>query len=547
MKKKTLGRIAALSIAAVTAVPTFSMVASADIIEGNTIKIESTVWKVEVYNPTTGALLGTRYYKDKASADRVANSSGTDDSGNNYFITQASSTSTSNAFDNKTGVKFDIDVNGQIIVTSTGRYTYNGTTSGSSNTNYYGYNYATDKVFYSASTNRYYPNRQAYYADSRNSGTTPTISDVKGVKYDSSHRYFNYMGGYYTNVESGNTEYMSHYVGDGYYNQYVIPSGYTYASNTSYYSPETGTWYPNLEALRAAVGYNTTNYSTKTPASYNQAYSSANHYFNPEDGLYYSTSGGNRVSVTSGSATTYYRYYSIVTGKYYNTYNEALTASGGVASYVRTISSNSNYYNGIYGYDDPYYYYYYLLGNNGIATTTKDNSTVTIGRLKGWTSVTRTINSAKAGTAYTVSMQTETEIPESVLKALKGKNVSINFKFSNGAVFTLNGNDITSTTAISPVIRYGSTSIPTSLKNKAVKANSGVSSSQFTINGGSFGAEASVTVKFNSKRSGCSAKLYRYNASANTLSLVSRSAVQNNGQCNFDGVKQGGEYIVVLS
>ncbi|MDE6131983.1 MAG: hypothetical protein K2G04_01200 [Oscillospiraceae bacterium] len=231
-----------------------------------------------------------------------------------------------------------------------------------------------------------------------------------------------------------------------------------------------------------------------------------------------------------------------------------ITNSAYTASYLNTYGYGYNgYYNGFYnGYYDPnYYYYYYLLGGNtglgGTSTTTKDTSTVTIGNLKGWTNVARTITAAKAGSSYTVNMKTETEIPETVLKALKGKNVTISFKLSNGAVFTLNGNDITSTSAISPVVKYGSTSIPSSLKKKAVKANDGVSSSQFTINGGSFGATASLTVKFNSKRAGCSAKLYRYNASENTLSLVSRSAVQSNGQCEFDNVKQGGEYLVVLS
>ncbi|MDE6709638.1 MAG: hypothetical protein K2J76_04020, partial [Oscillospiraceae bacterium] len=326
-----------------------------------------------------------------------------------------------------------------------------------------------------------------------------------------------------------------------YYNQYVIPSGYTYASNTSYYSPETGTWYPNLEALRKAVGYNTTNYTTKTPA---YTYSSANHYFDPTNGNYYSTSGGSRVSVTSGTATTYHGYYSLVTGKYYETYAAALSASGGDAT---KVIYGYGYDAAGYDYTNPYYYYYYTLGGYDWTSSTKDTSKVTIGNLKGWTSVTRTINSAKAGASYTVNMNTETEIPESVLKALKGKNVYVSFKFSNGAIFTLNGNDITSTTAISPTIKYGSTSIPSTLKKKAVKANDGVSSSQINISGGSFGATASITVKFNSKRSGCSAKLYRYNSSDNTLSLISRSAVQKNGQCEFDNVKQGGEYIVVLS
>lgn len=532
MKKKTLGRITALGIAAVTAVPTFSIVASADF-------YLSDAWKVQTGVSATG-VPEYDYYTTKP-----ANVTWTDNAGVVHTSTPERVYSIPNI---SSGSTIYYDANGKIYKDSVAGGTpvvWKGGSSSSSadtSTPYYKYNYASNTSFLAGGI--YYPNLQAVYAALGYNTAYTTKIPEHAYNASTGYIYFDPTSGNYTNVAiPGITITIVGTTSNYYYNQYVIPSGYAYASNTSYYSPETKTYYPNLEALRAAVGYNTNNYTTKTPASGNH-YSSTNHYFDPTNGNYYSTSGGNRVSVTAGTATNYYRYYSTVTGMYYDTYAAALNASGGDASKVVYGYG----YNGVYDYTDPYYYYYYYYGLGGYGyTTTKDTSKVTIGKSKGWTNVIKTINSAKAGASYTVNMNTETEITESVLKALKGKNVTINFKYSNGAVISINGTDITSTSAISPTIRYGSTSIPSTLKKKAVKANDGVSSSQFTINGGSFGATASVTVKFNSKRSGCSAKLYRYNSSDNTLSLVSRSAVQRNGQCEFDNVKQGGEYIVVLS
>ncbi|MDE5859108.1 MAG: hypothetical protein K2H23_01760, partial [Oscillospiraceae bacterium] len=63
----------------------------------------------------------------------------------------------------------------------------------------------------------------------------------------------------------------------------------------------------------------------------------------------------------------------------------------------------------------------------------------------------------------------------------------------------------------------------------------------------SFGSSADVTVKFATKRAGCTARLYRYNSDRNSLSLVDKSTVNSSGKCTFDGVTKGGDYVIVLS
>ncbi|MDE6594710.1 MAG: hypothetical protein K2K44_01715 [Oscillospiraceae bacterium] len=560
MKKKTLGRVTALSLAALTAVPAFSIVASAATM---TFPELYEVTYIEV-NGTVGTIV-TEYYDTQAAASSAA-------SGKKYNGADAKANRVTNiaAVFSGSNNKFDYN-NGKVTPNKDGAHTYGGSSAGSStgtgriDTAPSSYYYATDYyyVVIGSSFGYVYPNPDlAKWVEGSN--VTLRAEPINTTKYSASTPYFDYNQGAYANTSAGTTVYI-------YSSNSSISSNY-YSSTYRYYSSYTGLFYTSSEAARIASN-NNSNYVTDYYTTSSSVRSYAYPYYSSYTGRYYATreaaiiaSGDNSSYVSQGVATgSYTVYYSPYTGKYYDTWSAAsaatpassgytvrtITNSAYTASYLNTYGYNYGYYNGYYngyGYYDPtYYYYYYLMGNNGTAAATQDTSTVTIGNYKGWTNVVRVINNARSGASYAVSMKSETEIPENVLKAMKGKNVNILFTFSNGAVITINGNDITSTTAFSPNVVYGSTSIPSSLKKKAVKANSGVSSSQFTISGGTFGADVSVTVKFNSKRAGCSAKLYRYNASANTLSLVSRSAVQSNGQCKFDDVKQGGEYIVVLS
>ena len=578
MNKKKLGGIAALSLAAITAVPTFSIVASA-------VSLQiSNIYRVEVLD-SSGNVTDYQFYIDSSKANEAKENGITTDpnpdptTGDEVKYTPKVTTiAPSIFFADNPNYNYN-EATGQITKVSGGTYQWTGTVNGGTNTP--GGNqppenpgtttpgtsistsekYSSVYCWYSSATRLYYLSQADAITDTVNKGGSST--SVRFVSPSGSGSgiyswYSTYTQRYYTTYEDALAASLNNpaYVVRG---TYYDTNDYSYSGSLTYryYSSTTGRYYKTWNDAYVASNYDTTKVSEWNSSSWSSTYSSTYSWYSSYTGRYYQTYAAalavspNSSYVSQGSASsssTYsstYSWYSSYTRRYYQTYAAALAASNNNSSYV----SQGNYYY----YNNPYYYYYGLNGYYGLGglgnttTTNRDTSSVTIGNLKGWTSVIRTVNSAKSGASYTVNMKTETEIPSNVLTALKGKNVTINFKFSNGAVFSLNGADISSTSAISPVIRYGSTSIPSSLKNKAVKSNDGVSSSQFTINGNSFGADASVTVKFNSKRAGCSAKLYRYNASANTLSLVSRSAVQSNGQCKFDNVKQGGEYIVVLS
>lgn len=598
MNKKKLGSIAALSLAAITAVPTFSIVASADLTvnAGTIYQVTVNVSSVEngqtVVKPT-GAVT---YYATKADADKaIANlpkvDSGKDDADGNDIMVPGGVITNSNA-----NLGYLVPVGGYVIVNPTtgqvtvaadggadaGSIKWTGTVGGGTTTTpgtnqppenppttdpttpTYSTTYTPTYRYYSSTTGRFYSTWADANAVTSSSGRVDTCYGTGDYRtsYSASYPYY-YGGRYYRTWADAYvaSNYNSSYI-NNYYNGYVYDRSHSGSVAYPYYSSYTQCWYRTWSDAVADTQYcfPSLSYSSVTGAisnryteDYSTTYSSTYPWYSSYTRRFYRTesaalaASNNNSSYVSrydaSSSSTYsaaYSWYSSYTRRYYQTYAAAMAASNNNSSYVRQVTSSI--------YTDPYYYYYGLgYTPYSTTTTTRDTSNVTIGNLKGWTSVIRTINNARSGAAYTVNMKTETEIPSNVLKALKGKNVTINFKFSNGAVFSLNGNDISSTSAISPTIRYGSTSIPSSLKKKAVKTNDGVSSSQFSINGGSFGASASVTVKFNAKRAGCSAKLYRYNASANTLSLVSRSTVGSSGQCKFDDVKQGGEYLVVLS
>lgn len=307
------------------------------------------------------------------------------------------------------------------------------------------------------------------------------------------------------------------------------------------------------------------NSSTTTPSTkfdYSLSYTPYYNLYSPRLNLYFPTaadaiaagatdyrqvSGSQTTTPTydsSASVSTSYPWYSTVTGRYYKTSADAVAASGGSSSAVYNYYDRY-YYNlyGLYGYGYGYGYTYPTT----TTTTTTDTSNVTIGKYKGWTYVNRYIRSASSGASYTVSMNGETSIPSNVLSTLYGKDVTVNFKFNSGAILSINGKNLSSTSSISTDIKYNTKNVPDSLVKKAVKADDGVSSAQFTVSGGNMSASASVTIKFKASRAGCTAKLYRYNSSSNSLSLVSTTVIKSNGNGVFDKVSQGGSYLVVLS
>lgn len=382
---------------------------------------------------------------------------------------------------------------------------------------------------------------------------------------------------------------------------HTIPTTNRYATDKAYYSEAKDTWYPNLDSLKAATG------STKYDAVHNTSnYSSTYCWFDPEEGYYYTEAQANGLvnavyipkSVTTQTTTDstsvykvgdrYYptysaaysaagknanliewirdyttlptNYFSNITGNFYTNYTSALAASNGKASDVVTFNDSyyDYYYNYLYGYDyydylygyynydDPSYYYWLNKYYGSSSSSSKDTTTATVGNRKGWTSISNYLKKVSNGSSVTVDMNKETEVPSSVLSAIDGRNVTVKFVLDNGVTFTVNGKDVASAKDVELDTTYNTKNISNKLIKAAYKKNDAVSSAQISIDEGSFGFTSDVTVKFNTKRAGYKAKLYRYNSSKNTLSLVDSATIGNNGKCTFDGVTKGGEFLIVL-
>ncbi len=367
--------------------------------------------------------------------------------------------------------------------------------------------------------------------------------------------------------------------GDSYY----IPAGYRYGSSTSYYVADNDTWYPNRSAVTAA-GYST--YDDWKTSNWNSTSSRA--YFDPTDGNYYSYSeayngyhpyavavtnsdytditesdyavykvgslyyynwseaysaaGGNRSSIKYiRSYTSRGNYFSRTTGYFYSSYYDALTASGGNSARVVTLNGTS--------YVDPYSdpsYYWFMNGGSSNSNANLGGSSVKIGNRNGWNYVRNYVAAAKSGATLNVSLNGETTIPSAIMSALDGKNVTVNFTLSNGSVISFNGKDISDPKEVSVNVVYNAKEVPSKLVAKAKSVNDGVSTAQLTISSNTFGGEAGLNVKFNANREGYTAKIYRYNSTKNSLQYIDKATIGSNGRVSFDGITQGGEYVIVV-
>ncbi len=509
MKKKTLGRVAAASLAAMTAVSAMSVTASALTVENNVAKGD--IYKVIVTTVVNGVTVKSDpiYYTSSEAANAVANGS----------VTTVNAESVFGGRTIWVGSDSKISTT-QITGDGVSKWTVAGTTSTTNPSYGNSYNYAssTNNVYLGAN-GKWYPNLSSLYS----SGTSLSTSKrVDGLTYGEVQNstpggivYFDRDTGTYSSVPTGDyvqiLGYSSNY-DDYYYNHS------DWATYDIYYV--NGVYYPTLSSALSAAGNDYSKIRRHSDTGYTRPKTN---------------------------------YFSQTTGMYYTTYADALRASGNNASRVYSFNyyTNDYYYGDMYGYGygDPYYYYWLNNQKNKDDDTTSsknDSTTASIGNRKGWTAVAKYLGSLKNGSSVSVSMNYETSIPSSVTSAIYGKNITVKFVLKNGVVFAINGKNLSTTSSIDIDTTYNTNMVPTKLVKAAYKKNDAVSNAQITISGGSFGVEADVTVKFSTKRAGCTAKLYRYNSAKETLSLVDTAKVQSNGKCTFGDVDKGGNFVIIL-
>ena len=381
--------------------------------------------------------------------------------------------------------------------------------------------------------------------------------------------YSSYTKKYYNtyqealNASLGISSYVT-YVGYNDYYGYGYGYGYGYDYGLYYSSYTKKYYYSYAEALAASKGMS----SYVTYVGYAYRYydgvpgSIYRYYYN---GVAYPTlqaaiDAGGTVGVDiyysptgSQGDVKYYYYYK---GTYYGSLQAAINAGGTAVgvdiSYVpygyfgNQTMYNAPYYNGYYGYYNPFGYNN-IFADKDTGDKAEDGEPYIYGRntKAGWKTIVKYINAASKGSNIKVDMNGCTVVDDSVLEAIDGRNVSVTFVLENGTKWTINGKKVTDPQDINIYTEYNIDYIPSSLVKKASKNS--ISKAQIGVSTtfSDFGAKANVTVKFSSKRAGCTAVVYRYDPDTNSLKGVCKSKVQSNGSCTFTA-EQGGPYLIVL-
>ena len=293
----------------------------------------------------------------------------------------------------------------------------------------------------------------------------------------------------------------------------------------------TTNWYPSSASYRSAseVSYLGENGSWYTSSSAASIYG----------GGYTGTSKNSNFSDVNKSANGKAIYFNSTTGTYSTS---SSTYSYLVKEATTTTTDTSN---------DPYYNYFFNSGNKNNNTTTSvpAGSPAISGASKyaGWTNISTYITSrAKSGGTYTINMNDGTVVPAAVLAAAKTKNVTLVFANDNGSKVTVKPGKVSTTSDLNVAVTYNVKDVKTSLVNKAKKVNKGtVSTAQVRIGSdGSIGGTETVTVKFSTKRAGCTVKAYRLTESG-SLKKEATGTIASTGRANLNLTK-GGSYLLVV-
>ena len=96
-------------------------------------------------------------------------------------------------------------------------------------------------------------------------------------------------------------------------------------------------------------------------------------------------------------------------------------------------------------------------------------------------------------------------------------------------------------------VNFGDTNISDKLAKAAVKRNSGIAKSRFTVGKGTdnFCFTGELNIKLGTKYSGNKAKLYRYDNDSNRLICVDKCDINEKGYAAFE-VGRAGDYIAVI-
>lgn len=402
--------------------------------------------------------------------------------------------------------------------------------------------YTPTYTHYSSLTGRWYTSFNAALAASGNDQSKVSGGQVyTDTTYSSYYPFYSQVTGYYYHnyadalaASNGNSAYV------------VTTNGsyYTLANGYGYYSSYTNKWYSTYEAAVAA-------------SNGNSGYVTGGYY-------------------TGNINTSAYGWYSSYTGRWYSSYEDAVRASNGNSSYVTRRYYDSYYYNYYndpasyyynyyyypytyaYGYNGYYYgndanYYSYMAWRNRNNSSTNNSVTVSDGvpyiknykKYNSWDTIAKLAREAKSNQSLIIVMNGAEVVPESVISAIKGRNVALRFMLSNGSYWTINGTNLTSAQQFDTYIEYNINFIPAKLKNKAKKGSVAQYQVGLTNSFASVGGKYSVTLPLPAERGSRLAKVYLYDKEGKKLRGVATSVIDTDGKLTFS-VTEGGAYYIVV-
>lgn len=357
----------------------------------------------------------------------------------------------------------------------------------------------------------------------------------------------------YGNSSKNTTGGITNIAADYYYN-----ANYNYVSDTIYgITNGTNTYYyPNYTYAYAAMQNNTDYYIITSRAS---THSTAAQYFCFIDGCYYSSAATSlypnnttQMSGISSSSTQYYTsngnvyktdgsYVGTVAAAGYSTKNTWFCTSDG-KFYSTAQSDKKGYYvtnTSAVDTTDPSYQYWAMR----LAQLQKEQAEKEQAEKDNATSTNKTNISNK--TDDVIYKMASYVSAETLAKARANKD-NICIVTNNRARWNINGSSVETARDVNLNVTYNTKNIPDAFKK--VVCQNVTSTSQITVGENiDFGFTGALTIKFKANREGFNAKLYRYDSSKCTLTLVSTSVVTESGYVTFATVSHGGDYLITLS
>ncbi len=157
------------------------------------------------------------------------------------------------------------------------------------------------------------------------------------------------------------------------------------------------------------------------------------------------------------------------------------------------------------------------------------------------------ISSAADGATISVNISASEEvIPASVLEALKGKNVTLEFHLENGVIWRVNGTKITEAKEIDLGVTLNTANIPEAVLKTIT--DDGISyEMQFSLDfEGDLGGTFELSIPVGSKGAGLYGNLYYYNPAKGALEYMQTDTVAESGMVTYS-FTHASDYVIAVS